>query len=96
MLTSTHQLLCSPAPRPLGRCLGPGLHQRASLACSSRSYKAAADPVVSTDWLTAHLDEVSILDVRGRVDTAAVEPGVEVSQYLAEYDAYLEGHIPVS
>ena len=52
--------------------------------------------MVTTDWLAAHLDEVSILDVRGRVDTAAVEPGVEVSQYLAEYDAYLEGHIPVS
>jgi hypothetical protein len=40
--------------------------------------------------------QVSILDVRGHIDTALVEPGVEQSTYLADYDAYLEGHIPVS
>ena len=38
---------------------------------------------------------MSILDVRGHVDTVLVEPGVEKSSYLADYDAYLEGHIPV-
>jgi hypothetical protein len=42
------------------------------------------------------LQEVTILDVRGRVDSREVSPGVEQSDYIAEYDAYLEGHIPVS
>jgi hypothetical protein len=54
------------------------------------------DPIVTTDWLAQHLDEVTVLDVRGHVDTALVEPGVEKSTYIADYDAYLEGHIPVS
>lgn len=61
-----------------------------------RSYRAADDPVVTTEWLAQRLDEVTVLDVRGHVDTAVVEPGVEKSTYLADYDAYLEGHIPVS
>jgi hypothetical protein len=38
---------------------------------------------------------VTVLDVRGHVDTEVVEPGVEKSTYMADYDAYLEGHIPV-
>jgi hypothetical protein len=42
------------------------------------------------------LQEVTILDVRGRVDTRQVSPGVEQSEYISDYDAYLEGHIPVS
>jgi len=62
----------------------------------TRSYQAAADPVVTTDWLAQHLEEVAILDVRGHVDTQLVQPGVEESTYVADYDAYLEGHIPVS
>jgi hypothetical protein len=62
----------------------------------SRSYRAADDPVVTTDWLAQHLEEVTVLDVRGQVDTVTVEEGVEKSEYLAGYDAYLEGHIPVS
>jgi hypothetical protein len=62
----------------------------------SRSYHAADDPVVTTDWLAQHLEEVTVLDVRGQVDTVTVEEGVEKSEYLAGYDAYLEGHIPVS
>ena len=37
-----------------------------------------------------------MLDVRGHVDTVAVGPGEEKSTYLADRDAYLEGHIPVS
>lgn len=36
-----------------------------------------------------------MLDVRGHVDTKTLEPGVEKSTYLAAYDEYLEGHIPV-
>jgi hypothetical protein len=59
------------------------------------AYQAAADPVVSTDWLCQRLNEVTVLDVRGRVDTTLLAPGVEQSTYSAAYDAYLEGHIPV-
>lgn len=47
--------------------------------------------------IRAHRQDVSILDVRGRVDTVELEPGVEKSSYIAEYDeGYLAGHIPVS
>lgn len=66
--------------------------------CSlAADYVAAADPVVSTDWLSRRMDgdEVTILDVRGCVDTAELSPGVEQSTYKAEYGAYLAGHIPV-
>lgn len=40
--------------------------------------------------------DVTILDIRGRVDKREVESGVEKSTYVPEYDAYLEAHIPVS
>lgn len=43
----------------------------------------------------ACMQEVSILDVRGHVETQSPEQGVEVSTYCAGYDEYLEGHIPV-
>lgn len=62
----------------------------------TRSYRAKDEPIVSTKWLAQHLHEVTVLDVRGHVDTELVEPGVEKSTYIADYDAYLEGHIPVS
>lgn len=62
----------------------------------TKSYQALEDPVVTTDWLAKHLDQVSILDVRGHVNTKLVQPGVEQSTYTADYDAYLEGHVPVS
>jgi hypothetical protein len=39
--------------------------------------------------------DVSVLDARGRVDTVTVSPGVEKSSYVACYDDYLEGHVPV-
>lgn len=63
---------------------------------TSKSYKAAADPVVTTEWLAQNLDQVSVIDIRGHVDTVLGEPGVEQSTYVADYNAYLEGHIPVS
>jgi hypothetical protein len=44
---------------------------------------------------TSASQEVSLIDVRGRVDTVDTEPGVQKSTYIAEYDSYLEGHIPV-
>eukprot|EP00878_Enallax_costatus_P038546 GHUV01043858.1.p1 GENE.GHUV01043858.1~~GHUV01043858.1.p1 ORF type:complete len:116 (-),score=14.62 GHUV01043858.1:1188-1535(-) len=61
-----------------------------------RSYTAEADPVVTTAWLAEHLNEVTILDVRGHVDTVLISEGVEKSTYFADYDQYLEGHVPVS
>lgn len=60
------------------------------------TYAVALDPVVSTQWLAQHMQEVNVLDIRGHVDTVEVEPGVEKSTYVADYDAYLESHIPVS
>jgi hypothetical protein len=59
------------------------------------AYAAAADPIVSTEWLAARLNEVTVLDVRGCVDAVELKPGVERSTYVASYDAYLAGHIPV-
>ncbi|KAI8474551.1 MAG: rhodanese domain-containing protein [Monoraphidium minutum] len=63
-------------------------------AGASAAEGAGADPIVSTQWLAANLEDVAILDVRGRVDTATLEPGVEKSTYISGYDDYLEGHIP--
>lgn len=60
----------------------------------NHSYRACSDPIVTTSWLQEHLDEVSLLDVRGRVDTAEVAPGEERSTYVADRNAYLDGHIP--
>lgn len=76
------------AQRPRNRKVARG-------CLSKKSYQALDDPVVTTDWLARHLDQVSILDVRGHVSTELVQPGVEKSTYSADYDAYLEGHIPV-
>src|SRR5690349_14006477 len=59
-------------------------------SCLVRSYAAEADPVVTTAWLQDHLEEVTILDVRGHVDTVLVDEGVEKSTYVADYDQYLE------
>lgn len=73
----------------------PGNRTVARSRTSAADYQALDDPVVTTDWLARHLDQVSILDVRGHVSTELVQPGVEQSTYTADYDAYLEGHIPV-
>lgn len=35
-----------------------------------------------------------MLDVRGHVATEEVGPGEQRSSYLADYDDYLQGHIP--
>jgi hypothetical protein len=50
---------------------------------------------VSIDWLKKNLESVAVVDVRGRVDTQVVEPGVEQSKYEASKDEYLRGHIQV-
>lgn len=49
---------------------------------------------MSTSWLSHHLHDVHILDIRGRVVTSLLEHGVEKSEYVECYDDYLEGHIP--
>lgn len=73
-------------------CRSPHNVQHAALV---RAYKAVVDPLVTTEWLFQHLNEVTVLDVRGHVDTVLLEPGVEKSTYIADYNEYLEGHIPV-
>ncbi|DBB04561.1 TPA: hypothetical protein ACH3X1_012641 [Trebouxia sp. C0004] len=58
-----------------------------------------ADPVISSAWLAEHLEDVAILDVRGSVRTKLQSTNaqgcrLEMSEYFADYDTYLEGHIP--
>ncbi len=49
-------------------------------------------PVVSTEWLAAHLDDgnVRIVDIRGYVKPASEPP----PHYFNSHDAYTEAHIP--
>jgi thiosulfate/3-mercaptopyruvate sulfurtransferase len=56
----------------------------------------ADDPLVTTDWLAAHLDDpnLRVVDIRGSVTTRAVAPGVEVATYRGAPEEYLAGHIP--
>ncbi|KAG6555719.1 hypothetical protein Mapa_002957 [Marchantia paleacea] len=68
-----------------------GLKHRSEIRCQIEDKE---DPVVSTEWLAKRLSDVCILDVRGHVDSYLVEEGVEKSDYKADYDEYLEGHIP--
>ncbi len=53
-------------------------------------------PVVTTDWLEAHLDDpsVRVVDIRGSVSTRPVEPGVEEATYRGALEEYRAGHIP--
>ena len=54
------------------------------------------DPLVTTDWLEAHLDDpdVRVVDMRGYVSTRQVEPGVEEATYKGAFEEYLASHIP--
>ncbi len=54
------------------------------------------DPIVSTEWLEAHLDDpnVRVVDMRGYVSTKPLEPGVEQATYRGAREEYLAGHIP--
>ena len=53
-------------------------------------------PLVTTDWLAAHLHDpdVRVLDIRGSVTTRATEPGVEVATYRGAPEEYAASHIP--
>eukprot|EP00892_Ulva_mutabilis_P006869 jgi/Ulvmu1/4554/UM002_0282.1 len=90
-------------PPPQNACTMPqlGVHMhyaRCKLAVRPRvtvSCSAEPGPVfVSVPWLQAHLNDVAIIDARGKVDTEEAAPGVEKSQYFSLKDAYLERHIP--
>jgi thiosulfate/3-mercaptopyruvate sulfurtransferase len=56
------------------------------------------DPIVSTEWLEAHLDDptVRVVDIRGYVTTKPDGPGVEVATYRGAPEEYRAGHIPGS
>lgn len=54
------------------------------------------DPLVTTDWLEANLQDpnVRVLDIRGYVSTRAIDPGVEAATYRGAAEEYAAGHIP--
>jgi thiosulfate/3-mercaptopyruvate sulfurtransferase len=54
------------------------------------------DPLVTTEWLQAHLNDrgLRVVDIRGYVTTRLVEPRVEEAIYQGAPDEYLAGHIP--
>ncbi len=54
------------------------------------------DPLVTTDWLEAHLDDshVRVVDCRGYVVTRPIAPGVEEADYRGAQQEYLRSHIP--
>ncbi len=54
------------------------------------------DPIVTPDWLEAHLadPEVRVVDIRGYVTTRPESPGVEVATYRGAPDEYRISHIP--
>ncbi len=56
------------------------------------------DPIVTTDWLQAHLDhpELCVIDIRGSVTTRLVEPGVEEATYRGAPEEYAAEHLPDS
>lgn len=54
------------------------------------------DLLVTTAWLEDHLRDpgVRVIDMRGYVSTAPVEPGVETATYRGAEEEYVAGHIP--
>jgi thiosulfate/3-mercaptopyruvate sulfurtransferase len=52
------------------------------------------DPLVTTDWLAEHLDDVRIVDIRGYVKKTELGEGRQRAEYLAARDEYDEAHIP--
>lgn len=56
----------------------------------------AVEPLVSTDWLAAHLNDpgIRVVDMRGYVTTRPLEPGVEEATYRGAREEYLAAHVP--
>jgi 3-mercaptopyruvate sulfurtransferase SseA len=54
------------------------------------------DPLVTADWLAAHLDDekVRVVDIRGYVDKTDLGGGRQKADYLAAREEYDEAHIP--
>src|SRR5215210_6962781 len=54
------------------------------------------DPLVTTGWLAAHLedDRVRVVDIRGYVDKTDLGEGRQKAEYLAAREEYGEAHIP--
>src|ERR671917_1784182 len=54
------------------------------------------DPLVTTDWLAAHLDveKVRVVDIRGYIDKTDLGGGRQKAEYLAAREEYDEAHIP--
>jgi len=52
------------------------------------------DPLVTTDWLAEHLDDVRIVDIRGYVKKTDLGEGRQRAEYLAAREEYDEAHIP--
>jgi thiosulfate/3-mercaptopyruvate sulfurtransferase len=54
------------------------------------------DPLVTTEWLAAHLrdPDLRVVDMRGYVTTRPVGPGVEEATYRGAREEYQAGHIP--
>ncbi|CAN5908976.1 sulfurtransferase [soil metagenome] len=54
------------------------------------------EPLVSTQWLAAHLGDpkLRVVDIRGYVTTRPLEAGVEEATYRGAPEEYTAGHIP--
>jgi thiosulfate/3-mercaptopyruvate sulfurtransferase len=57
---------------------------------------APVEPIVTTDWLEAHLrdPDLRVVDMRGSVSTRLVEPGVEEATYRGAREEFKAGHVP--
>jgi thiosulfate/3-mercaptopyruvate sulfurtransferase len=53
------------------------------------------EPLVTTEWLAAHLDDpgIRVVDIRGYVVTRPLAPGVEEADYKGAIDEYRASHI---
>lgn len=56
------------------------------------------DPLVTTDWLAAHLNDpdLRVVDMRGYVTTRPLAPGLDEATYRGAPEEYQAGHIPGS
>jgi thiosulfate/3-mercaptopyruvate sulfurtransferase len=54
------------------------------------------DPLVTTGWLAAHIenDNLRVVDIRGYVDKTDLGEGRQKAEYLAAREEYDEAHIP--
>ncbi len=56
----------------------------------------AVEPLLQTEWLAEHIGDrnLRVVDIRGRVVTTPVAPGVEEADYQGARGEYLAAHIP--